>query len=579
MSFSSTSSGPASGSGSGSTSPSPIGDPGVSPGLGDPFDLGVLDWLGGEDLLAESGAGALLSTGSGNGLSDPYVDQGGWLLADPGINPYTGAPTLDTPSGPYVGADVDSYSNAPANDNPNAYAGGSTMEPYSGRQSDSSGVPAASPLLAFDIDGESAVVRVESVFDDKGNFLGYRYVSGDGSSVIEPFDRISQPANIMNFTDLDTVYIVVPASPPDSAPSPIATPPATPAATSASAPADASPGPRIQQATQRPAEAPIVAAAGQAPVQTLPETVIVGQMPYSPDVSHPDALARAQGAGRIEWGDLRQVAKGAYNGLVDLVPLAMGPVTGKIVQHYQLIPKAAIDPRYGGAAIMGEQFAQNLAFEAMGALPVAGRGLTRTLAEDKVIGQVIGDNAIHWMPMLPQEESVLGIASTGQSGIPLPTLDSGLAHTLREDRILVEHLGETPARWTDKPWYDYQVRATGTDAENVYRITRNGKVDYVYADALTNDFIVEAKQGDMKFLEAAAKDPTAVSSAFYDLMQRQQHVINQAKNYLLISDQLGYRGVRYVVSDAEGAKVLLERFTAEFPEAVASGTISVWWVP
>ena len=586
MSFSSTTSGPGSQSGSTSPSPVPMPDPGVSPGFGDPLGLGALEWLGQEELLAESGTADLLSTASGDGLSDPYsVQQGGWLLGELKIDPYTNAPQVDTPSGPYVGADVDPYTNAAPNDNPNAYAGGMNLDPYSGRQPESSIASAGSPVLAFGIEADAAngpvTVRVESVYDENGEFFGYRYVNSDGTSVVEPFDRISRPSNIMNFTELDTAYIVVPGSSQPGTPPQITAPiPASaPLPESQSAAINQAASPQPQSTLQRSAASPATATPFSGPVRTLPETTIVAEMPFSPDVSHPDALARAQGAGRIERGDLWQAVKGAYNGLVGLAPLAAGPVTGPILNRLQLIPKAPIDPRYGGAAIVGEQFAQNLAFEAMSALPAVGRGLTRALGEDKVIAQSVAGRSTHWMSMLPDEQAILGVTPPSNSALPLPTLGQGLSQTLREESVVVEHLGETPARWTDKPWYDYQVRATGTDAENVFRITRNGDATYVYADALTNDFIVEAKAGDMEFLKATARDESSVSSAFYDLMKRQEHVINQANNYLLISDQLGYRGVRYVVSDAEGAKVLLERFTAEFPEAVASGKISVWWVP
>jgi hypothetical protein len=34
-----------------------------------------------------------------------------------------------------------------------------------------------------------------------------------------------------------------------------------------------------------------------------------------------------------------------------------------------------------------------------------------------------------------------------------------------------------------------------------------------------------------------------------------------------------------MVSDSIGAQRLLERFALEFPEAIASGRLSVWWVP
>src|SRR5215471_17828023 len=99
--------------------------------------------------------------------------------------------------------------------------------------------------------------------------------------------------------------------------------------------------------------------------------VIVGERPFSPDVSNPVALEMARGIGHIEMGDLEQLAKGGYNGLVDVLPallgpILLGPVLGSVAKDLQ-IPKASIDPRYGGAAIMGSQLAQDLALEAVAA--------------------------------------------------------------------------------------------------------------------------------------------------------------------------------------------------------------------
>ena len=60
---------------------------------------------------------------------------------------------------------------------------------------------------------------------------------------------------------------------------------------------------------------------------------------------------------------------------------------------------------------------------------------------------------------------------------------------------------------------------------------------------------------------------------------RDRHLISQANNYLTIADYMGFRGVRYAASDAATAERLTARFEAAFPEAVASGRLSVWWVP
>lgn len=78
-------------------------------------------------------------------------------------------------------------------------------------------------------------------------------------------------------------------------------------------------------------------------------------------------------------GDLEQLGKGALNGIAGLfnhfpisqtrkiVSLVNPALKGKIPN----VPLASIDSRYGGAAIVGEQLAQNLVFEAVGALQAA----------------------------------------------------------------------------------------------------------------------------------------------------------------------------------------------------------------
>ena len=90
----------------------------------------------------------------------------------------------------------------------------------------------------------------------------------------------------------------------------------------------------------------------------MPEMVIDDvPIPYEPEVSDPEALERAQGAGHIEAGDYEQFGKGLYNGLADWFGL----------------PEFDVDERYAGAEQMGRELGQNLALEGAGA--VAARGL------------------------------------------------------------------------------------------------------------------------------------------------------------------------------------------------------------
>jgi hypothetical protein len=105
-------------------------------------------------------------------------------------------------------------------------------------------------------------------------------------------------------------------------------------------------------------------------VQTVQETVITAEVPFEPAVSYKPALEAAQGRGHIEGGDVRQFLNGGYNGLVNILPLLLGPVIGPTAAKVE-IKKAPIDPRYGGAAIVGEHLAENLALEAALAIPAA----------------------------------------------------------------------------------------------------------------------------------------------------------------------------------------------------------------
>ena len=112
-------------------------------------------------------------------------------------------------------------------------------------------------------------------------------------------------------------------------------------------------------------------------VQVAKETVIAAELPFEPAVSDPKALEAARGVAHFESGDAKQLVKGAYNGLVNVLPLLLGPIVGSAAAKLN-IPKASIDQRYGGAAIVGEKLAENLALE--GAGPAIAAGIPKAAA-------------------------------------------------------------------------------------------------------------------------------------------------------------------------------------------------------
>jgi len=149
-----------------------------------------------------------------------------------------------------------------------------------------------------------------------------------------------------------------------------------------------------------------------------------------------------------------------------------------------------------------------------------------------------------------------------------PIFTPGLAAegvgTTTPPAVEFEHVGRSLATG-DGNWFDYQLHATGTPYEEFFRVQRNGvKQPDVLPDALTNGYIVEAKEGTMGQLFN---------------QERLDHTTAQVANYLEIADAFGLRGVRYAVSTLGGVEVLERLFAELHPEALASGFLSVWWVP
>ncbi|MBK6006873.1 hypothetical protein JJB11_12300 [Ramlibacter ginsenosidimutans] len=130
----------------------------------------------------------------------------------------------------------------------------------------------------------------------------------------------------------------------------------------------------------------------------------------------------------------------------------------------------------------------------------------------------------------------------------------------------VEYLGVTPLVEREADWARFQVFATRTRNESVFRITyANGEQRIVLADRFTQGSrtILEAKYGDM----GQMWNPT-----------REAHIIGQANAYLEITALTDGR-VGYLVSTERGASRLAQRFGREFPAQMASGQLWVDWVP
>jgi hypothetical protein len=109
-------------------------------------------------------------------------------------------------------------------------------------------------------------------------------------------------------------------------------------------------------------------------VITTHEITITAAPPFDRAKSDPAVVEALEGRGQIQWGDVLQLGKGGYNGLVDILPVLVGPVFGQAVKAADL-PKAQIDPRFGGAAMMGQQLGENLALEAAAGIPALVRAL------------------------------------------------------------------------------------------------------------------------------------------------------------------------------------------------------------
>ena len=196
------------------------------------------------------------------------------------------------------------------------------------------------------------------VRDSSGNLTGWVVTDTDGRKYFEPADGSGTYYEIPTPLTFEPAYIQPSRSAPTAAQAP-------------SVPSDPLPQQDLPPLPP-PDLPPLPPPSPDGSAQEVAETVIVGETPYATDVSDPETLRRVEGQGHIERGDVEQFGRGAYNGLLEIAPTLLGPLFGAALKAADP-PKADIDTRYGGAAIVGDQLTQNLALEAAGALPGLGR--------------------------------------------------------------------------------------------------------------------------------------------------------------------------------------------------------------
>jgi RHS repeat-associated protein len=172
--------------------------------------------------------------------------------------------------------------------------------------------------------------------------------------------------------------------------------------------------------------------------QQVQETVITAEPPFNRAVSDSTTLAAAEGRGHIEAGDAWQFLKGAYNGVVNSFPVLAGPIVGPFVEGAD-IPKASIDPRFGGAGIIGEQLFENLAIEAATLVPSAVK-LTKRVLASRTLANVV-KAPVFWMMGAGGPGGGMGAvvsAGGGRAAIPVGNLGAiGAATSKRSFRWLL----------------------------------------------------------------------------------------------------------------------------------------------
>ncbi|MEU2306504.1 polymorphic toxin-type HINT domain-containing protein [Streptomyces misionensis] len=133
----------------------------------------------------------------------------------------------------------------------------------------------------------------------------------------------------------------------------------------------------------------------------------------------------------------------------------------------------------------------------------------------------------------------------------------------------VKNQALTPKQLT-RPGFRYQVRVTGQDFEQVW--SHQGQEIHVDGGPTSEGYIVEAKWtgNDNQW----GSSPYHPSNYF-----NEDSVVSQARKLLGLNSDLGGAGVRYAVSNPQGAAFFAAVFREWFPEEMENGTLSVWHVP
>lgn len=334
------------------------------------------------------------------------------------------------------------------------------------------------------------------------------------------------------------------------------------------------------QAPQRPE-------AAVPPVQWTQDVVITAEpLPFDREESDPEALTLTEGRGHIEWGDLVQLTRGGYNGLISAgqqlarfgaLGLA-GPGLAPILSPYAEDSireadkyKLSIDPRYGGAGIIGEQLVENLALEALPLASQLGKLASRVLRSERFAlpafwflgaGGPGGSSRVSRALRLAAQER-----GPANRVVSMSEQAAGFRSVSDPSKTYV-HLGDTPAR-ADRAWGVYQTKVTGSPMESVIGIVdKDGR-------------LVGTRQLDTSLQGLTGKVPEAKYGNMGQLYNpdRYEHIVGQSQFLIDFTQSTERPGVQYRVSSQLGTTRLITVFTYLHPEHLRSGFLTVGWFP
>jgi hypothetical protein len=121
-----------------------------------------------------------------------------------------------------------------------------------------------------------------------------------------------------------------------------------------------------------------------------------------------------------------------------------------------------------------------------------------------------------------------------------------------------------------RPGFRYQQLVTGQDYEQVWQ--NAGHEIHVDGGPTDDGYIVEAKwTGSERQWGSSPYNPFNYFN--------EDSVVGQARKLLGLNDALGGNGVRYAVSNSQGAAFFNAIFREWFPDQMESGALQVWHVP